>query len=129
MNPPPPHELCDLRVHVRLLPECPGHALEGDVVVGGADAAGGDHDPVAPGEGPDLVGDHVHVVGDDGDPAHPEAQPVQAGGQEEGVGVLRLALEDLVAHHDDADGGGGRGCKERLRLTESYYAAPISVAD
>src|SRR5439155_130876 len=76
-------------------------ALDGDVVVRGADAARGEDHVVVAAERRDLTGDQVDLVRDDRDPAHVDAEGTELPAQVGGVGVGDLAREDLVADEDD----------------------------
>ena len=80
----------------------PRDALHGDVIVGGADAAGGEDHVVGAAELAHLGGDEVHLVGDDGDLPHLHAERAQLLAEVGGVRVGDLAREDLVADEDDA---------------------------
>src|SRR3989442_2235391 len=84
--------------------EGPGHALDGDVVVRGADTARGEHHvPRAVSRG-HLGRDHVDVVGDDRDLPHVHAEAPERTTEEDRAGVLDLARQDLVPDQDDAGG-------------------------
>ncbi len=53
---PPPDDAGDLRVDLAAVSEGGGHGLQGDVVVGGAHAAGGQHGAEGGGQAADLGG-------------------------------------------------------------------------
>ena len=55
-------------------PEGLRHGAMGDVVVGGADAAGGEHQVVAPAQQIEIGGDGVHVVAADHHPLQRDPQ-------------------------------------------------------
>lgn len=78
-----------------------GEALAGEVVFGGAEAAG-EEDDVGAVEG-DIDGraEVVAVVADDGLEGYGDAEVVEAGGEVEGVGVLTVRREHLGANGDD----------------------------
>ena len=83
-------------------PEGGGDALAGDVVVGRADAAGGEHQVEAGAALVHGLDDGAGDVGDDADLADRQAEGAQALGEETDVGVLGAAREDLVADDQDA---------------------------
>jgi hypothetical protein len=76
-------------------------ALDGDVVVGGAHPAGGEHHVVGGTERAHLRRDQVHLVGDDRDAPHLDAQDPQLAAEVGGVGVGDLARQDLVPDQQD----------------------------
>ena len=80
------------------------HRGGGDVVVGRADAAGGEDIGAARPQVVDRRGDHLAVVGDDPCLRHRDAELGQPFGQKRQVGVPGAAGQDLVA--DDQDGSG-----------------------
>src|SRR5688572_21029758 len=100
-----------LLVDADLDPESLGDGVGGDVVMGGADAAGGDdvielHPALV-----DRVDDRVFDIGNDASLAQPHADLVQVHRQERQIGVLGAAGQDFVADHDQAGGNffGGHG--------------------
>src|SRR5260370_39876382 len=96
-------------------PQRPRHALEGDVVVGGADPARREHDVELAAEGAELVGDDGHVVRYHADPAHVDPELAQLAAEVRGVGVHDLARKDLVADEDDS-GGLRHACRDSTML-------------
>ncbi len=78
-----------------------GDALAGEVVFGGAEAAGEDDD-VGAVEG-DVHGraEVVAVVADDAFEGTGDAEVVETSGEVEGVGVLAMRREHLGANGDD----------------------------
>ena len=81
-----------------------GHSLHRHIVVGAADAAGGEHQVVALAQRLHLPGDRRRVVADGDHPAQLQALRSQQARQHAGVRVGGLAGEDLVA--DDEERGG-----------------------
>ena len=81
-------------------------AVGGDVVVGRADAAGGEDVGVARAQRVDRVDDLVLVVGDDAHFLQVDADGGQVVGDVADVLVLGAPGQDLVA--DDENGGGDR---------------------
>ncbi len=78
-----------------------GDGLAGEVVFGGAEAAGEDDD-VGAGDGDDGgAGEVGEVVADDGLEGDLDAEVVEAFGEVEGVGVLAEGREHLGARGDD----------------------------
>ena len=81
--------------------ECGGGGLAGEVVFGGAEAAGEDDD-VGAGDGDEGgAGEMGEVVADDGLEGDLDAEVVEALGEVEGVGVLAEGREHLGASCDD----------------------------
>ena len=78
-----------------------GDALAGEVVFGGAEAAGEDDDVGAAEGDADGGGEVVAVVADDGLEGDGDAEVVEAGGEVERVGVLAMRREHLGADGDD----------------------------
>ena len=78
------------------LAERVGEALAGQVVVGRAEATGGDDKVHLGARGGEGGGDHGPVIGERPDPAQLHPQPRQLGAQVRGVGVDRLAEQDLA---------------------------------
>src|SRR5262249_22178860 len=81
--------------------ETPRDAFHRHVVVGGADAARGEHDVVAGLEVGDGGGDLVELAGRGGVAPPGGPGPAQPAGRERGLGVHPLPREDLVP--DDQD--------------------------
>ena len=81
-----------------------GHRIGGDVVMGRADAAGGEDIGVAGAQGVQRGHDLVLDIGHDARFLQVDAQRAQELGDIVGVGVLGAAGQDLVA--DDQHGGG-----------------------
>ena len=81
--------------------ECGGGGFAGEVVFGGAEAAGEDDD-VGAGDGDGGgAGEVREVVADDGLEGDLYAEVVEAVGEVEGVGVLTVGREHLGAGSDD----------------------------
>ncbi len=76
-------------------------ALAGEVVFGGAEAAGEEDDVGAVEGDVDGRAEVVAVVADDGLEGDGDAEVVEAGGEVEGVGVLTMRREHLGANGDD----------------------------
>ncbi len=88
---------------VQILHSIPGigEAVAGEVVFGGAKAAGEDEDIGAGEGGADGGGEVPAVVADDSCEGDGDAEVVEAGGEVEGVGVLAMRCEHLGAYGDD----------------------------
>jgi len=88
-------------VAVELEVESLGEALAGEVVFGGAEAAG-EKDDVGAVEGDaDRGGEVLAVVADDGLEGDGNAEVVETGGEVEGVGVLTVRGQHLGTNGDD----------------------------
>jgi hypothetical protein len=72
-----------------------GDALAGEVVFGGAEAAGEQDDVGAAERDADGFGEVGAVVADDGLEGDGDAEVVETGGEIEGVGVLAMRCEHL----------------------------------
>ena len=79
--------------------ECRGDGVNGDVVVGRADAAGGEQIIVARAERVDRLDDPLGDVGDDAHLGQPDALDVEPGRELRDVPVLRPPGQDFVADH------------------------------
>ena len=88
-------------VDEHLLAEHLRDRLAGEVVLGGAEAAGHDDDVGALERALDGVGEAVEVIADGGLVVEVEADGGQAGGDPLGVGVDDFAEEDLGADGDE----------------------------
>ena len=78
-----------------------GEALAGEVVFGGAEAAG-EKDDVGAGERSVNGGDEmIAVVADDGLEGDDDTEVIEAGGEVEGVGVLTVRGQHLGTDGDD----------------------------
>ena len=84
-------------VDEHLLAHDGGDGLAGEVVLGGAEAAGHDDDVGALEGDLDGAGEAVEVIADGGLVVEVDADGGQAGGEVRGVGVEDLAEEDLGA--------------------------------
>jgi hypothetical protein len=89
------------RVGVELEVEGFGGALTGEVVFGGAKAAGEEDDVGAVEGDADGVGEVGAVVADDGFEGDGDAEVVEAGGEIERVGVLAMGRQHFRADSDD----------------------------
>ncbi len=78
-----------------------GDGLAGEVVLGGAEAAGEEDDVGAVEGGAGGVGEVLEVVADDGFEGDGDAEVVETGGEVERVGVLPVGGEHLGAGGDD----------------------------
>jgi hypothetical protein len=78
-----------------------GEALAGEVVFGGAEAAGEKDDVGAVDGDVDGGAEMVAIVADDGLERDGDAEVVEAGGEVERVGVLAMRREHLGANGDD----------------------------
>ena len=78
-----------------------GEALAGEVVFGGAEAAGEKDDVGAVDGGVDGGAEMLPVVTDDGLERDGDAEVVEAGGEEKRVGVLAMRCQHLGANGDD----------------------------
>ena len=107
------HPRPGLRMRLPRHAESGGDAFAGDVVVGRADAAGGEHVVEAGAALVDRRDDGVGHVGDDADLAQRDADGAEAGGDELDVGVLGAAGEHLVA--DDEQAGDRIGHQRKSR--------------
>ena len=85
-----------------------GQRRRGDVVVGRADAAGGEHVVVGGAQLVDGGGDCRLVVGHHAHLAQPHADVLEPPGDIRNVGVARAPREDLVADDDQRGGDGAR---------------------
>ena len=85
-----------------------GDAIGGDVVVGRADAAGGEEIGVAAAQGVDRGDDLLLHVRHDADLAQVDADPGQVLGDVADILVLGAAREDLIAD-DEKSGCDGNG--------------------
>jgi hypothetical protein len=81
-----------------------GHRVGGDVVMGGADAAGGEDEIMAAAQRVQPLDDLVFVVGNDPDFLEIDAQSHQEAGNGVGIGILGAAGEDFVADHQHRGG-------------------------
>ena len=96
----------NVRMEHQLLPEGLTDGLLGQVVIGGAQAAGGEDD-VRPAAGDvQRLAQPLGVVPHHGVPEDVDAQGGQALGEHLGVGVGDVAQQDLRAHGDDLGGVG-----------------------
>ena len=90
--------------------EGPADAGERAVVGRRSEPAGRDDEHrVAPARLAERVRDRGDVVVDHGDAGHPGAQPDEACREPGGVGIDRMAGQELAADGDDLDEGGGVG--------------------
>ena len=96
--------------------ERPGHRVDGDVVVGRADAAGGEQVVVRGPERVDRLDDALLDVGHHAHFGEADALDLQPARDLGDVLVVGAAGEDLVADHDQRGGPdavGGRACARR----------------
>ena len=87
-----------------------GEALAGEVVFGGAEAAGEEDDVGAVERDGDGRGEVIAVVADDGLEGDRYAEVVEACGEVEGVGVLGKRREHLGPNGDDFSDHVDFGC-------------------
>ena len=97
-----------------------GRGLAREVVLGGPEAAGGDHE-VGPGErGPEGRLEEAGVVGH-GDPrAHFDAQLGEPLGDPEGVGVRAQRGQELAAHGEDLGPHQAKGTTRRATRSRRF---------
>ncbi len=108
-----------IRVHHHLAAQRGGNGIHGDVIMGGADAAGGEQIIIAHSQrvhrfrnSSHVIGHHPHFL--QADALH--AQPFRQIGQ---VRILGAARQDFIADHQQGGGVDAFGIAHAMGLAES----------